>query len=526
MRCSNTAAPRLRPFATVVFAAVLILAGCGDDRISRLVVKGEFEPKTLDFGEVQVGMSKLLPVVFKNTGTPAFTIDAVEVPQPFTFGNLKESLIGKSIAPGGSLALDIQFDATTEGSFSGTFKVKSGTAVAELRVHGIALVRRIPNLSIDPAAIDFGAVEIPTEVRKPFTVKNTGNAPGTIDKASLQTSGMAIRANDEFRIDLALPITVMPGATQVFNAIFKPAQAGPRQDKILLGPMGSGTPLSLVVTGEGRVPQGDIFCTPSSVEFGEVSRGMTLAKQVSCSARGGPARIVSIQTMGPYFDARMPPRAMDLASGASVTIDLEYKPDGPIMNNQRAMPHMGTLAVEYMGGRGAATVNVPLRGAMIQPPPMTQAIALVLSWDTNLTDVDIHLQRPGAMSFDRAGGDCFYAIRNPHWGLGAPSDTSMDPFLDRDVINGYGPENLNLARAPAPGAYTVTAHFFSDHGHPNPPTTATVKVYVNGSLAGTFTHLLRCDDLWTVGVVNWNGTSGTFAPSNAVRPRSGFGVCF
>ena len=90
------------------------------------------------------------------------------------------------------------------------------------------------------------------------------------------------------------------------------------------------------------------------------------------------------------------------------------------------------------------------------------------------------------------------------------------------LIDGFGPETINLSQT-APGQYRVLAHYFADYR--NGPSTATVEIHVGGRLAGTFNRSLSCDDMWTIGVIDWNGSSGTFAPADTVQPLSGRGFC-
>ena len=45
-----------------------------------------------------------------------------------------------------------------------------------------------------------------------------------------------------------------------------------------------------------------------------------------------------------------------------------------------------------------------------------------------------------------------------------------------------------------------------------------------GQPAGTFTQSLRCNDLWNIGTLDWNGTTGSFIP-NGVTQTAREGVC-
>ncbi len=75
-------------------------------------------------------------------------------------------------------------------------------------------------------------------------------------------------------------------------------------------------------------------------------------------------------------------------------------------------------------------------------------IKIILTWDTDGTDVDLHVINP-------AGVDCYYSNK----------ETDEGGRLDVDITDGYGPEVFTQAGAVA-GEYEVKAHYFSSNNHP------------------------------------------------------------
>jgi beta propeller repeat protein len=117
------------------------------------------------------------------------------------------------------------------------------------------------------------------------------------------------------------------------------------------------------------------------------------------------------------------------------------------------------------------------------------AIKVVMSWNTDGTDVDLHLT-------DSNGGDeCYYNDKNPNWG--DQNSSEDDPLLDIDNTWGYGPETIILPK-PKPGQYTVRVVYFTDNNEEEAiPSFVTVKVYENGVIKGTFNHTLEdTGDTW------------------------------
>lgn len=514
--------PRRIGYAAPLWIAALAtsaLVGCEDGGgIVRLQIQAAYEPASLEFGEVPLEMARTLPVALKNTGSVAFTISAVEITPPYSLSGLKGPLEEIVVQAGESLPLEVRYFPTEEGEHAAELVVRSGEAVVSLPLHGLGVLRRVPVMSLEPENLNFGAVEVGGTARATVTIRNTGNAPGTIDRASLVSTGADVRPADEFTVSTPLPVQIPEGGAQQLEIVFSPQTEGPRADQMLFGTGGVTAPLTLNLSGEGRIPFGEVLCTPSSVDFGPVERSLVETAQVTCTARGGPARIIgaTITPSTNLFALAAPQPTLDLMTDESTVIEVQFRPDG--------LPdtHSATLVVNYSGGNGAASVSVPLNGEVVPPPPSLTALSIVLDWDTNDTDVDLHLVKVPGSLFDRAGRtDCYFGQRTPDWGV--QGDTSDDPFLDHDDTDGFGPENINLSVS-GDGTYEVYVHYWSDHGRGR--TGAQAQIFIDGNPAGTFMRTnLDCDDVWLVGTAVFTNGNGMFMPANTVTP-SNRGACF
>lgn len=135
------------------------------------------------------------------------------------------------------------------------------------------------------------------------------------------------------------------------------------------------------------------------------------------------------------------------------------------------------------------------------------ALNVVLVWDQDLADLDIHLLNP-AGSGDPTGpggwfsipNDCHYSNVNPNWG--DPGDTGDDPRQVIDDVSGYGPESIEIS-APASGVYTVGVHYFCDKKQG--PSDATVRIYCHGTLSDTVParRLGATGEFWQAATVSW-----------------------
>jgi hypothetical protein len=137
------------------------------------------------------------------------------------------------------------------------------------------------------------------------------------------------------------------------------------------------------------------------------------------------------------------------------------------------------------------------------------ALHLQLTWDRDRADIDIHLLRASGVTdpWSDSGwfstpNDAFFANGTPEWGL--PATSADNPRLDLDDVDGFGPENINIAR-PASGTYRVGVHYQCDAA--TGATRATLRVFCNGALAAEFgaAMLAGTGVFWEVATISWPG---------------------
>lgn len=480
--------------------------GCEESSgLSQLSIEGGFEPHILDFGELPLGTFQSKPVRLANTGPISFTVDRVEVPEDFRLWGLKRMLEGTVFAPGMVEDFEVIFEPTTAGARDAQVVVHSGDTQFVLELRGEGTEERFPILTVTPAALNFETVALGETRTLTFEVSNAGNADGEIARVTWGSTGDETAPAD-FAASLALPLTVPAGGKVTVEVAFTPTQSAMQSDTLVLHP-NDHDPREVTLSGQGLQPLGDIVCSPNRLAFGAVERGQTSVLPVTCEARGGAAQITDTRMSGSnMFDMITPVTNLDVIPGTPAELMVEFRPDSLPSTEQ------GTLQVIYEGLMGPASATINLEGEVIPPPATETAISLELSWPTRDTDVDLHLVGPGGQFFD-SEKDCFFDNMNPDWGQAGM--TEDNPFLDRDDIDGFGPENINLSVA-EPGTYDVYVHYYSDHWRG--ATDATIKVHIGGQLVHDRRMInLRCDELWHVGSVEWNGTQGTFTARDTRR---------
>ncbi len=124
-----------------------------------------------------------------------------------------------------------------------------------------------------------------------------------------------------------------------------------------------------------------------------------------------------------------------------------------------------------------------------------------LTWDTDLSDVDMHI-------YDPCDRHTYYRAKT----------AIPNAELDVDDVDGYGPETFTMESGKSvSGTYTIKVRYYNSHGQ-TAPTGATVRVTLKGSTAQTFgprtftQNMANMDDSsndWTVTTFSVPGATGS-----------------
>jgi len=127
-----------------------------------------------------------------------------------------------------------------------------------------------------------------------------------------------------------------------------------------------------------------------------------------------------------------------------------------------------------------------------------QNMVITLSWNTNNTDIDLHVA-----DMDNTSTHCYYSNK-----------TAGDMVLDYDDVNGYGPEHVTVQEVVGTKTYGIRVYYYADHNVdaenipvvPVTPTTATVTAQVNGETKISSSHSMTSESTssgWTTGAHVW-----------------------
>lgn len=129
----------------------------------------------------------------------------------------------------------------------------------------------------------------------------------------------------------------------------------------------------------------------------------------------------------------------------------------------------------------------------------SQRFLVELTWDDDENDQDLHLVNAALDETLCGEDDCYFGNDTPQWYTSSDEGEGANPALDIDDMDGLGPENINID-APRASTYRIYVHYFSFSGA---ATTSTVKIWVDGEVAATYSRRMFPEEVWTVAEIDW-----------------------
>jgi hypothetical protein len=220
-------------------------------------------PATLSLAAEAVGSQETLPVVLTNTRSGKVTLSG------FTASGAGFTVAGPGVPlildGGQSVTLNVTFTAQGAGESGGSIWISGPAASIPLTGTGTTTGQ----LSVTPAALNFGNVDIGSTAIQPLTMTATG--------ASVTVSS-ATSSNAQFTISgVSFPFTIAAGKSAEMNVIFAPIKSVGSSGTLTVASNASDSQLADSLTGTGVTPQYSVSlawdASTSSVAGYNVYRG-------------------------------------------------------------------------------------------------------------------------------------------------------------------------------------------------------------------------------------------------------------
>ncbi len=452
--------------------ATLSLLGCDTEtNVRALEPDWAVSPEFLDFGEVVVDYTETLEIELLNTGEIPIAISEIALTDGAVFTVAEESL---ELQVDERATLNVTFAPPNYLAYADTVLVSTTDTrleTLEIPITGIGGDGPTPDIEVDPISIDFGSVDPGSSAIEFFTVENTGDGPLNLSSTTQTGGGVFEIVGDPggFTLDgdtvANVAVTYTPDHVYGDQGTFRILSNDPDEPEVEVTLLGNGG-------GDYAYPVA-VIEGPTQVDPPEL---VTLNGSGSYDPNGG-AIINYAWSLTKLPDGSQAELNADVASTVNFQVDVA-----------------GTYWAELQVINDAGVASAPTKQVIEAIPE--DLIHIELVWDTNNTDLDLHVLDGPTSQFYLIPGDCCYCNPNPNWG--ELTNAGDDCSLDLDDRYGFGPENINIDD-PQDGEYYTQVYFFKDNG--GGATNATVRFYVDGVMERSFTRQLSQSELWNVAYV-------------------------
>ncbi len=254
---------------------------------------------SLDFGRLGLGVtSPTLVVTVTSTGTMPvyFTASTLSGASPGDFAIVSDGCrVAAQLLKGGTCQVSLTFTPTQTGVRSATLAINDSAPGAP---HMVSLGGTGVNVSLSPAAIDFGAVTQGV-LASPVSVTVTNDSSDTVTVTSLTFSG-ANPGDFSTSGDTCTGTGVAPNSSCTFSVAFTPQGVGARSATLAVASSSPDSPATLGVAGTGVAVVAAGSVGPSAFTFSQTTVGATsAATTVTLTSTGtGPLSVTGVAVGG------------------------------------------------------------------------------------------------------------------------------------------------------------------------------------------------------------------------------------
>jgi len=294
-----------------ISAAAVSLSGTGTTP-GQLAVNSS----SLNFANVQVGSSQTQSAILTNAGGSSLTVSQATLTSAgFAVGGLALPLV---LGAGQSATFSVMFAPQSVGGVSGNivFTSDASNPTMNFPLSGNAVTPG--QLIANPASLAFGSVQAGGSLTLMDSLTNTGGTSVTISQATVTGGGFSISG-------LNVPLTLNPGASVTFSAVFAPQSATNASGGITVSSDASDPTLTVPLSGTGTA-QGQLTLTPMALDFGSVTVGAKASQASSLSAGGASVTVSSANLSSVEFSLTGISLPLTIAAGQSVPFTLTFAP--------------------------------------------------------------------------------------------------------------------------------------------------------------------------------------------------------
>ena len=516
---------RWRAGAMLVLVGALALGGCQSCEDTREregneyfepFEPGDYEvsreprlqvPEVVDFGLLEGGEQRTRIIEVANRGRSTLELYRWSLSAPsFTmeFPGFTGDAAPARLEPGQSVEVALTYTASGALPTRGELVLETNDPKREEARIELRANLSTPCLEVSPSEpLDFGPVSPERPEVGVFTLKNCSQTAETIfsyqPRLDAQATGFRILDFERYR-----EVVMAPGSAIEIEVEFSPWEPGDYRDTFVLETNVEERPeVELEVLGRGaeyRCPRAileaslegreAVTADPEGTFTGLPLDTVRLSGRASQSPESFGIERLEWSLISKPADSGATLRRLRSSQERELYMDLS----GDYVVELEVWDSVGTRSCEPARMTLRAVPDEDIHVQLVWDTPQDNN-----QFDTLGTDVDLHLLRTGGV-WNSKPWDCFWQNLEPDWGR--QNDSSDDPSLDIDDVDGWGPENINLNNPEAGMRYHVGVHYFSDQGYGS--SYATVRLYLGGVLVDEQRRRrMRDQEFWRVLDVDW-----------------------
>ena len=278
-------------------------------------------PANVSFGQVAAGAKSTLPLVLTNTRAWKTKLYAFQMT-----GNgfsVSGPTLPITLKGGQSITVNLTFAPQSAGTSGGDLFVTGPNVNVPLSGIGTTSPPAVGQLTVTPASVNFGNVNVGSTGTQAFTMSATG--------ASVTVSADATSGSQFILNGVSLPFMIPAGQSSSFNVAFKPTSSGTVSGALSFTTNASnGFKLTIPLSGTGTTTttSGQLTIAPASLNFGDVNVGSTGTQAMTLSATGASVTVSSDASSSAQFALQGAALPFTIPPGQSSSFNVSFTPTG------------------------------------------------------------------------------------------------------------------------------------------------------------------------------------------------------
>jgi hypothetical protein len=343
-------------------------------------------------------------------------------------------------------------------------------------------------LTVTPASVSFGLVEVGNNQNSVATLTNTGGSSLTVTQAPVTGTGYSVSG-------LGLPLILAAGKSQPITVTFTPQSAGTINGNLAIANTGSTPTVNVALSGTGQTA-GALTVDPPSLNFGSVQVGNNQSLPEALTNSGGSSVTITQANPGTGFSVSGLSLPLTLPAGKSQPFSVIFTPTSAGNNN-------GNLAI--ISNASNSTLNLSLSGNGLAQGALTPSPSSL-----SFGNVQVGNDQQLSETLTNSGGVNVTVSHAAAAGTGLSMSGLNPPLV---LTPGEHYTFTVTFTPPSSGNDAGSVSIVSDASNPNLsiPTTGTGTLAAQGQLAVTPTNI----DFGNVAVGTNSQQTGTLTASGA-----------